>query len=136
MIFKSLSKGRSGKKSKSQSETPFEARRRMLAEEESRLRTATEQHQKFIESAPKIAAEKAQAQREVFLRNAARGNRDVGMGAVKLPDSRHLHNEAAPVSQRVRRSDQQKGKLLFFFLLLMLCVAAWWAWLTLSRTAF
>jgi hypothetical protein len=58
------------------------------------------------------------------------------MGAVKLPDSRHLHNEAAPVSQRVRRSDQQKGKLLFFFLLLMLCVAAWWAWLTLSRTAF
>jgi hypothetical protein len=136
MIFKSLSKARSGKKSKATSETPFEARRRLLAEEEKRLKTATEMHQKFIEDAPKIAAEKAQAQREVFLRNAARGTRDVGMGAVKLPDSRYLHNEATPISPRVRRSDQQKGKLLFFFLVLLLCVAAWWAWLTLSRTAF
>jgi hypothetical protein len=108
----------------------------MLAEEESRLKAATELHQKFIESAPKIAAEKAQAQREVFLRNAARGYRDVGVGAVKLPDTRHLHNEATPMSPRIRRSDQKKGKFLFFFLLLMLAVAGWWAWLTLSRTAF
>ena len=136
MIFKSLSKARSGKKSKATPETPFEARRRLLAEEEKRLKTATEMHKKFIEDAPKIAAEKAQAQREVFLRNAARGTRDVGVGAVKLPDSRYLHNEATPVSPRVRRSDQQKGKLLFFCLVVLLCVAAWWAWLTLSRTAF
>ena len=138
MIFRTknsgASKGKAGASGKA--ETPFEARRRALSEQEAALKAETEKHRRFIELAPKIAAERQKEQREMFLKNAARADKKSPYGAVQLPDSRYLNNEAAVMSPRSRRKDRQKGKWIFFLLLGGLAVAAYWAWLTLSHPAF
>lgn len=117
-------------------ETPFEARRRALGEQEAALKAETEKHKRFIEVAPKIAAERQKEQREIFLTNAARADRKSPHGAVQLPDSRYLHNDAGTVSPRSRRRDREKGKWVFFLLVALLAVAAFWAWQTLAHPAF
>lgn len=134
MIFKTKKLGAS--KASGKAETPFEARRRALAEQEAALKAETEKHKRFIEVAPKIAAERQKEQREIFLRNAASSDRKSPYGAVQLPDSRYLHNEAVVASPRSRRKDREKGKWIFFLLLGALVVAGYWAWLTLSHPAF
>ncbi|MEI6714901.1 MAG: hypothetical protein WCO60_14180 [Verrucomicrobiota bacterium] len=138
MLFRNKTPGsQKGKSSsKKQTETPFEARRKALAEQEAALKAETEKHKRFIEVAPKIAAERQKEQREIFLKNAASADRKGHLAALQLPDSRYLHNEAAVMSPRSRRKDREKGKWIFFLLVGTLLVAAYWAWLTLSHPDF
>ncbi|MEY5025859.1 MAG: hypothetical protein RLZZ244_1387 [Verrucomicrobiota bacterium] len=135
MFFRSSGKSPSKAKPAPQ-ETPFEARRRSLAEQEAALKALTEKHQRFIESAPKIAAERQRQQREMFLRNAASAEGARLHGAVKLPDSRYLHNDVALPTSRSRRREREKGKWMFLVLVFALIVAALWAWQTLFHPAF
>ena len=140
MLFKGNSKrgnGKSASKTKgARPETPFESRRRALAEQEAALKAQAEKHQRFIEVAPQIAAERQRQQREMFLRNAAQTDRTAPRGAVQLPDSRYLYNEATVAPPRSRRRDREKGKWMFFFLILALLAAICWAWQTLAHPAF
>ena len=136
MIFRS-NKSAASKPKGNTNETPFEARRRALGEQEAALKAETEKHRRFIEVAPKIAAERQKEQREIFLQNASRTDRKSPHGAVQLPDSRYLHNDAAAVAPRSsRRRDREKGKWMFFLLVGLLVIAAFWAWQTLSHPAF
>lgn len=117
-------------------ETPFESRRRALAQEEAALKAQAERHRQFIEDAPRLAEEKQKRQREMFLRNASRTDGLGPGGTVKLPDSRFLQAEMAAGSNRTRRKDRQKGKWMFFLLLTALFVVAYWAWMNLAHPAF
>lgn len=137
MIFRSNKSKGSAKPEKSKGsrqETPFEARRRELADQEASLKAATERHENFIKKAPKIAEEIQKKQRETFLENASRVDRR-GSHNVVLPDNRYLHGEAA-APPRMRRRDRQQGKWVFFLLVAGLFVAAWWAWQVLFQPAF
>jgi hypothetical protein len=134
MFFRSNKPGSKSKKGSS-SESPLEARRRKLAEEERKLREQTERHQQFIESAPKIAARKQEEQREAYLRNATRSNRFTGPAATVLPDIR-INSDMPATSARERRRDRQRGKWMFFVLVGLLFLSAWWAWHMLSPGAF
>ena len=138
MIFRSnKSKGsaKSERSKGSKQETPFEARRRELAEQEAKLKAATERHENFIKKAPKIAEEIQKKQRETFLENASRVDRRGGHSNLVLPDNRYLHGEAA-APPRMRRRDRQQGKWVFFLLVAGLFAAAWWAWQVLFQPAF
>lgn len=135
MFFRSTKSGSPSKKRPQPSETPLEARRRKLAEEESKLREQTERHQRFIETAPRIAAKKQEEQREAYLRNATRASRLNGPSATVLPDVR-INSDVPQASARVRRRDKQRGKWMFFVLIALLFLSAWWAWHTLSPSAF
>ena len=138
MLFRSNNSSGTAKSSKAKSskqETPFEARRRELAEQEAQLREATARHESFIKKAPKIAEEIQKKQRENFLVNASRIDRGGSFSGVTLPDNRYLQGDAiAP--PRARRRDRQQGKWLFFILVAALFIAAWWAWQTLFQPAF
>jgi hypothetical protein len=91
MIFRSSKPASQSKAKGARQETPFEMRRREISELESKLKADTERAERFIKTAPKIAAERQKEQREAYLSNAvspgARGN-------VRLPDSRYLAADA------------------------------------------
>ncbi len=131
MIFRSKNDSLKTRAKSSKQETPFEARRRELAEQEASLKAATARHESFIKKAPKIAEEIQKKQRENFLHNASR----IDSRGQSLPDDRYLHGDAA-VPPRARRRDRQQGKLLFFLLIAGLFISAWWAWQTLFQPAF
>jgi hypothetical protein len=135
MFFSSRKSNRQSKKNSTQMESPLEARRRKLAEEERKLREQQDRHEKFIETAPQIAARKQQEQRDAYLRNATRANRSNGPAATVLPDVR-VNSDVPLSSARVRRRDKQRGKWMFFVLVALLFASAWWAWHVLSPSAF
>ena len=132
MFFRSKKPAGQSKAKGARQETPFEKRRREIMELESKLKADAERAEKFIKTAPQIAAERQKEQREAYLSNA------VSPGArshIRLPDSRYLSAEAV-VAPRARRRDRREGKWMFFLLVMGLFVAAWWAWQTLFQTAF
>ncbi len=132
MIFRSKKPSSASKAKGAHQETPFEKRRREILEEEARLRADAARAEKFIKTAPQIAAERQKEQREAYLSNAvspgARGN-------FRLPDSRYMAAEAA-IAPRHRRRERREGKWVFFLLVMALFASAWWAWQTLFQTAF
>jgi hypothetical protein len=135
MLFRTGKSAASSKSKSAKHETPFESRRRELAEAEAHLKEATARHETFIKKAPKIAEEMQKKQRENFLRDASRIDRGGAHRGVALPDNRYLHAEAA-VAPRARRRERQQGKWLFFILMAGLICAAIWAWQTLFQPAF
>lgn len=135
MLFRSGKNPASSKTKTPKQETPFEARRRDLAEQEAQLKAATARHESFIKKAPKIAEEIQKKQRENFLQNASRIEQGGAHRGVTLPDNRYLNGDAT-VAPRARRRDRQQGKWLFFTLVAALLFAAWWAWQTLFQPAF
>jgi hypothetical protein len=119
-------------KGKTRKETPFEARRREIAEKEAKLKEEAARAERFIKVAPQIAATRQKEQREAYLSNAiSPGNQ----GGLRLPDSRYLSADAISIP-RARRRDRREGKWVFFLLIIGLMVAAWWAWQTLFQSAF
>ena len=116
-------------------ETPFEARRRELAEQEKSLKAAAKRHEQFIVEAPKIAEKLQKEQRERFIRNAAHVDSRAARGEFRLPDNRYLEADGA-VLPRTRRRDRQQGKWLFFLLVAGLVAAAFWAWQMLVAPSF
>jgi len=137
MLFRSNNPTGTGKSAKGKAtahETPFEARRRELAEQEANLKAATARHESFIKKAPKIAEEIQKKQRENFLHNASRIDRGGGRGGVTLPDNRYLNGEAT-IAPRSRRRDRQQGKWLFFLLVAGLFIALWMFWEAMWRPA-
>jgi hypothetical protein len=132
MIFRSSKTASQSKAKGARQETPFEKRRREISELESKLKADAERAERFIKTAPQIAAERQKEQREAYLSNAvspgARGN-------IRLPDSRYLAADAV-AAPRTRRRDRKEGKWVFFLLVMALFAAAWWAWQTLFQTAF
>ncbi len=132
MIFRSSKPASQSKAKGARQETPFEKRRREISELESKLKADAERAERFIKTAPQIAAERQKEQREAYLSNAispgARGN-------IRLPDSRYLAADAVAVP-RTRRRDRKEGKWVFFLLVMALFAVAWWAWQTLFQTAF
>lgn len=135
MLFRTSNKSKGLKEKTAKQETPFEARRRELAEQEAQLKAAAARHENFIQKAPKIAEEIQKKQRENFLHNAARIDRGGAHRGISLPDNRYLHGDAA-VTPRARRRDRQQGKWLFFILIAALFFAMFWAWQTLFQPAF
>jgi small-conductance mechanosensitive channel len=135
MLFRTGNKSAGSKQKTAKQETPFEARRRELSEQEAQLKAAAARHESFIQKAPKIAEEIQKKQRENFLHNAARIDRGGSHRGVALPDSRYLQGDAA-VTPRARRRDRQQGKWLFFILIAALLFAMFWAWQTLFQPAF
>jgi hypothetical protein len=135
MLFRTGKPSSASKAKPSKQETPFEAKRRELAEAEAQIKAATARHEVFIQKAPKIAEEIQKKQRENFLHNASRIDRGGAHRGVALPDNRYLHGDAA-VAPRTRRRERQQGKWLFFFLVAGLICAAVWAWQTLFQPAF
>jgi hypothetical protein len=132
MFFRSRNSSAPAKGKATRKETPFEARRREIAELEAKLKAEAERAERFIKVAPKIAADRQKEQREAYLTNAiSPGNRS----GLRLPDSRHIAAEAASLP-RLRRRDRREGKWVFFMLILGLIAAAWWAWQTLFQSAF
>ncbi len=121
-------------------ETPFETRRRELAEQEAELKAAADRHESFIKKAPKIAERIQKEQRERFLINASTVNRGGGQNPYRLPDDRHLDDRMlrgdATGRPRERRRERQQGKWMFFVLVATLFIAAWWAWQTLFQPSF
>jgi hypothetical protein len=135
MLFRTGKASAAAKLKSSKQETPFEARRRELAEQEAQLKAAAARHENFIQKAPKIAEEIQKKQRENFLQNASRIDRGGSHRGVALPDNRYLHGDATVVP-RARRRERQQGKWLFFILVAALIFAAVWAWQTLFQPAF
>lgn len=135
MFFRSSKSDRKSKKSSQHLESPLEARRRKLAEDERKVREQTARHERFIETAPQIAAKKQEEKREAYLRNAARANRMTGPTAAVLPDVR-INSDVPTVGGRVRRREKQRGKWTFFALVTLLFLSAWWAWHMLFSNAF
>jgi small-conductance mechanosensitive channel len=135
MLFRTGKKQAAAKSKTAKQETPFEARRRDLAEQEAQLKAATARHESFIKKAPKIAEEIQKKQRENFLQNASRIEQGGAHRGVTLPDNRYLNGDAA-VAPRARRRDRQQGKWLFFLLFAALIFAVVWAWQTLFQPAF
>lgn len=121
-------------------ETPFETRRRELAEQEAELKAAAERHESFIKKAPKIAEQIQKEQRERFLINASTVTRGGGHNPYRLPDDRYMDDRIlrgnAMGQPRERRRDRQQGKWMFFILVALLFAAAWWAWQTLFQPTF
>lgn len=117
-------------------ETPFEARRRELAEQEAALREQHERQRRLIEQAPLIAEQKRKEEREFYLRNAQSTGHRVPEGSRRLPDDRYLYNDVQAATAQHRRRDRQKGKWTFFFLLLLLALAALWMAQTLWHPSF
>jgi hypothetical protein len=117
-------------------ETPFEARRRQLLEQEAALKAEQERHRQLIENAPKIAEQRRKEERDFFLRNAQSAGHRISESSRRLPDDRYLFNEAQSGSVRSRRSDRQKGKWTFFALLLLLALVALWMAQTLWHPSF
>ncbi len=132
MIFRSKKSATASKAKGARQETPFEKRRREILDLEAKLKADAARAEKFIKTAPQIAAERQKEQREAYLSNAvspgARAN-------IRLPDSRYLAADAVVVP-RARRRDRREGKWVFFLLVITLFVAAWWAWQTLFQNAF
>lgn len=135
MFFRSNKPGRKTKKSSQKLESPLEARRRKLAEEEKKIREQTARHERFIETAPQVAARKQEEQREAYLRNATLANRTNGPAATVLPDVR-INSDIPAAGSRIRRREKQRGKWTFFVLVTLLFLSAWWAWHMLSSNAF
>ena len=135
MMFRS-NKPVQSKKTRTALETPFEARRRELAEQEKSLKAAAKRHEQFIVEAPKIAEKIQKEQRERFIRNAAHVDSRGGVrGEFRLPDNRYLEADGA-VLPRTRRRHRQQGKWMFFLLVAGLVVAACWAWHMLVTPSF
>lgn len=134
MLFRT-GKASASKAKPSKQETPFEARRRELAQAEAELKAATTRHEIFIQKAPKIAEEIQKKQRESFLRNASRIDLGGANRGVSLPDNRYLQGDATVVP-RTRRRERQQGKWLFFILVAGLVFAAIWAWQMLLPPSF
>lgn len=139
-MFSRRNSSSSAKKSKQPSaprlETPFEARRRELAEQEAALRAEQERHRRLIEQAPLIAEQRRKEEREFYLRNAQSTGQRLPEGSRRLPDDRYLYNEVQGATAHHRRRDRQKGKWTFFFLLLLLALAALWMAQTLWHPSF
>ncbi|MEI6872338.1 MAG: hypothetical protein WCL08_08665 [Verrucomicrobiota bacterium] len=127
MMFRSNKPAQAKKTRAAGVETPFEARRRELAEQEKSLKAAAKRHEQFIVEAPKIAEKLQKEQRERFIRNAAHVDSRASRGEFRLPDNRYLEADGA-VLPRTRRRDRQQGKWLFFLLVAGLVAAAVWAW--------
>jgi hypothetical protein len=117
-------------------ETPLEARRRELAQQELSLKAAEEKHRQFIERAPKIAEKIQREQRERFIRDASHIETRGPRGEFQLPDNRYLEADGTLMPTGTVRRTRQQGKWLFFVLILGLVVAAVWAWLTLTGGAY
>ncbi len=138
MIFsrKSSRPSSKGKPSKlNRPETPFETRRRELAEQEESLRAAEEKHRRFIEDAPKLAAERRREERELYLKNA-RTAQTHSSNPHRLPDERYLNNDVPAANSSSKRRDREKGKWTFFLLLLLLAMTAFWMFQTLWHPSF
>jgi threonyl-tRNA synthetase len=117
-------------------ETPFEARRRELAEQEAALRAEQERHRRLIEQAPLIAEQRRKEERDFYLRNAQSTAQRLPEGSRRLPDDRYLYNEVHSPTAQHRRLDRQKGKWTFFFLLLLLLLTGLWMAQTLWHPSF
>jgi hypothetical protein len=132
MFFRSKKPATPSKAKGARQETPFEKRRREILELESKLKADAARAEKFIKTAPQIAADRRKEQRDAYISNA------VSPGVrrnISLPDDRYLEADAM-VAPRVRRRERREGKWVFFLLITTLFVAAWWAWQTLFQTAF
>lgn len=112
-------------------ESPLDAKKREIAEQEAKNRAAMEQCKKLIEEAPQRAEKIARARREEVIARASRTDRRRESPAA-LPDRRHtLEVNAAPPARHKRlRAELRQGRLRFFLLLLLLIGVAYWLYYT------
>jgi hypothetical protein len=111
----------------------LDTRQLALAEEERKLKEKMARMKKVIEDAPRIAAERVQAQREELVRRAGSvEKRRLHLSA--LPDPRHLYeaNVAVPAQHKRMRAERRQGRLTFFILLLALAAAILYLYYTVT----
>jgi hypothetical protein len=114
------------------SATPLTAKQRALLEEDQRVKAEMEKFAKFVENAPKRAAEIQREQRDELIRRAATMHK--GSGASALFDRRTTleANLAAPAQRRMR-AERRQGRLMFFILLLTLAGAIFYLYYTVTH---
>lgn len=114
-----------------QPESPLDARKREIAEQEAQNRAARERCEKVIQEAPERAEKIAKARREEVIARANRTDRRRESPAA-LPDRwRTLEvNAAAPARHKRLRAERRQGRVLFFLLLLTLLGVAYWLYCT------
>lgn len=125
-----------GKPNSKKSESPIEAKKRQLAEKQEANRAQLQQHEKFLQDAPKRAEELAKARREKRLERTSRTDRPTGRGRhATLPDPWRPYeiNVAVPAQHKRTRAERRQGRLLFVFLLLVLIGVSYALYLHLSR---
>ena len=113
--------------------TPLTAKQRALLEEEQKVKAEMERCARFVENAPKRAAEIQREQRDELLRRAAMTHK--GMGSTKIIDRRVAleANVAAPAQQKRMRAERRQGRLMFFVLLLSLAGAILYLYYTVTH---
>ncbi len=124
-----------GKPSSKKSASPIEERKRQLAQEQEANRARLQQHEQFLQDAPKRAEELAKARREKKLESTSRTDRPTGHGRhATLPDPWRPYeiNVAVPAQRKRTRAERREGRLLFVFLLLVLIGVSYVLYLNLS----
>jgi hypothetical protein len=112
--------------------TTLTAKQRALLEEEQRVKAEMERCARFVEDAPKRAAELQREQREELLRRAATTHK--GIGSTKIIDRRvALEANVAAPAQRRMRAERRQGRLMFFILLLALAGSIFYLYYTVTR---
>lgn len=120
------------RKSAASGGTPLTVKQRALLEEEQRVKAEMERCSKFVENAPKRAAEIQREQRDELLRRAATTHK--GPRPTALVDRRGLLevNVVVPAQRRMR-AERRQGRLMFFLLLLTLAGAILYLYYTVTR---
>lgn len=113
--------------------TPLTAKQRALLDEEQRVKAEMERCARFVENAPKRAAEFQREQRDELLRRAATTHK--GPRPTSLVDRRGLleANVAVPAQQKRMRAERRQGRLMFFVLLLSLAGAILYLYYTVTH---
>lgn len=126
-------KPRRKEKGTSDSPTPLNAKQRALQEEEQKLRLKMEKYRKFVEEAPKLAAQIQREQREELLRRAATMHK--GASSTSLIDRRTTleANIVATAKEKHLRSVRRQGRLMFLILLITLAGAIFYLYYTVTQ---
>ena len=109
--------------------TPLDARQKLVAEQEAKLRAQMDKYQQLIENAPRLAKERAKAQREQFVTRAAR-TEQTGRPRAAAPSRRYELNAGAPAKERRLRAERNQGRMMFFVLLLVFAGVVAWLYIT------
>ncbi len=113
-------------------ESPLDAKKREIAEQEARNRAEMEKCQKVIEGAPERAEKLAQAKRDELTARASQTDRRRA-SSTSLPDSRYTMEANAAAPRRLR-AERRQGRLHFFLLLLVLLGLTYWLFLALTHS--
>jgi hypothetical protein len=107
------------------SQSPIDAKKRALAEQEAKVQAEIARRRKLIEDAPKIARERERMRQEQLVKSRSRTD---GRGASRaaLPDLRVPLQATVQGRRRLLLSERRQGRMMFFVLLAAFGALVWY----------